>query len=262
MQNIIKALNYQVKRDIVTYIAIIVGALTAIIPIVDSDVGSLAELNGGLYSKTYLGIMFIMSYILACVIVACITGKDMGDKTINYEVMSGHSRAEVYFSRVVVSLVWDIAIVIVLSLLPMIIFTAINGWGNNITFIQLVPHYLINIGAALRMNCFVLMITSIMRHPVAGGFIAYGTINVSLVPIMILQDLLDIEFPHFLAMSDVFYLSELSNMRVIVEGGEKIAKYDMHIENSYAIWSIVIAVVVSAVYLLLGYLAFKKRDMR
>ena len=262
MNNIIKSLNYQIKRDIVTYIAIFAGIAVALLPALEFSAVEIGEINGGLYANYYLGTMMLIPYIMSCLIGACVIGKDMGDKTINYEIMSGHSRGQSFWGRVIAAFVWDIGLCILVSAIPIGLISAINGWGNNIVFAHFAQRYVIIIVSTCRILSFVVLITTLIRHPVAGGFISYGVINFSTIPLILLEELFDKKMYHVLAMSDIFYLSDFINMVSIVENGEKIAKYDLSVPTSFFIVSIIVTFGVSAVYLSLAYLVFKKRDMR
>lgn len=262
MNNIIKSLNYQVRRDIVTYIAIFGGILVAFLPIFEIDAEGIKELNGGMYANQYLALMLLVPYIMSCLIGACVIGKDMGDKTINYEVLSGHPRSQVFWGRVITAFAWDIGLCILVSAVPIALVTLINGWGKNIVFAHFLARYVIIIVGAFRILSFVVLITTVMRHPVAGGFISYGVLNFSTIPLLLLEELFDKKLYHVLAMADIFYLSEFTNMVSMVENGEKIPRYDLSVPSSFFVVSIVVSIAVSAVYLILAYLIFKKRDMR
>ena len=180
MINIIKALNYKMIRSIDTYTSVGVGSLIALIPILMMEGESLGEMNGGLYSQSYLQFMMLLPYLMACILGATAVGMDMGDKTINYEILSGHSRAEVFMARVIVAIAWSVGVTVVVSALPIAIFTIANGWGPNVVFVDVLMQYIINIVAGVRMTGFVILMTTIVRHYIAGLFISYGIINTSL----------------------------------------------------------------------------------
>lgn len=262
MINIIKAVNYQIKRDIVTYIAIGGGLLMALIPFMEMGIDGISKMNGGIYARAYMSNMMFTPYIMSCLIGACIIGKDMGDKTINYEVMAGHSRSEVFAARVILAYVWDIGLCILVSALPICVMTLINGWGNNIVFADAVARYIVNIAAAFRINAFVILITTILRHPAAGGFVSYGILNMSMLPLLVLSEFMEFKLYHVFAMADILYMSFVSNMRVIVEEGAKITVYDMALDNGFLAGAIIVPLVVSIVYIGLAYLVFKKRDLK
>lgn len=262
MINIIKAVNYQIKRDIMTYVAICVGLLMAFLPLMEVGIDSIKEMNGGLYSRAYMSFMLFVPYIMSCLIGASTIGKDMGDKTINYEVMAGHSRGEVFAARVILAFAWDIGLCILVSAIPIGIVTLINGWGRNVVFADIAARYMVHITSAFRINAFVILVTTIMRHPAAGGFISYGILNMSMLPLLVLNEIVEVKIYHVFAMADILYMSFISNMRVIVENGNKIPVYDMALDKGFLTGAIVIPLVVSAVYVVLAYLVFKKRDLK
>lgn len=262
MINIIKALNYKMIRSIDTFVSVGVGILIALMPILMMGGESLRDINGGMYSQSYLQVMMLIPYLMACILGATAVGMDMGDKTINYEILSGHSRAEVFMARVIVAIGWSVGTTIVVSALPIAIFTIANGWGPNVVFVDVLMQYIINIVAGVRMTGFVILMTTIVRHYIAGLFISYGIINTSLIPVMVLDELLKKEIPHVLAMSDVYYLSGISNMMSVVENGEKIEKYDLSVDTGFFLVSILVALAMSAVYVIVAYFIHKNRDMK
>lgn len=107
MRNIIKALNYQTKTDNVTYYSLFVVLFLAVISFIDAD---LSELTGSMYiaamGESYFALLPVFVILMLGV---RILGWDYGDKTMNYEILSGHHRREVYFARVIVSHIWCIA---------------------------------------------------------------------------------------------------------------------------------------------------------
>lgn len=262
MINIIKALNYAIKRDVLTYISIVGGLLLALIPFLAVGDRGISALNGGMYMNIYTGVMLFLPYIMSCIIGAKIIGSDMGDKTINYEVMSGHSRIEAFWGRVATAYIWNISICIVVSALPIGIVTLVLGWGNNFVFSQLFIKYLINIASSLRIMGLVVIFTTITNHPVAGGFITYGVLNLSMLPMMLISEFLDTKIYHVFAMSDILYMSEILNTVTIVHGEEMVEKYVLNVSPRFCIESILITFLVSVIYLLFAFGIFKKRDMR
>lgn len=58
--------------------------------------------------------------------------RDFSDKTINYEIMAGHGRREIFFSRVIVSMLQGgIGGTLMLFIVP-VIYTIRVGWGGSI----------------------------------------------------------------------------------------------------------------------------------
>ncbi|MBP1549570.1 MAG: hypothetical protein J6A05_06155, partial [Oscillospiraceae bacterium] len=103
MRNIIKALNYQTRTDNVTYYSILLGIFLTIFGMLDFDMtgSEYVALNGESIS--------LLPVFLILMLGVRILGWDYADKTMNYEILSGHHRREVYFARVIVAHIWCIA---------------------------------------------------------------------------------------------------------------------------------------------------------
>ena len=128
MRNIIKALNYQTRTDNVTYYSILLAIFLTIFGMLDFDMtgSEYLALNGESIS--------LLPVFLILMLGVRILGWDYADKTMNYEILSGHHRREVYFARVIVAHIWCIVFCVGFMLLPIIIFTIINGCGETMDF--------------------------------------------------------------------------------------------------------------------------------
>ena len=96
MWNLLKALNYQTKRDNVTIYAVIIGLLMSAMMFIDVDI---AETDGGQFAAVSGEVLPMALAYMMIILITRICGWDQTDKTINYEILSGHSRASVYFQE-------------------------------------------------------------------------------------------------------------------------------------------------------------------
>lgn len=127
MWNVIKAQAYQLMRDKLAWggflFAILINGLLSILNIDEIESGSEFAIGMGSVS-VLLGMMVLL------IIVANVMAKDFTDKTLNYEILSGHSRWEVFFGRFLVAMVAGVmAGFFVLIFMPCVI-TMIFGWGD------------------------------------------------------------------------------------------------------------------------------------
>ena len=105
MYNIIKAQMYQLIRENATYYTFLggLGALLFLyISLSDSNI-EIAEVTGSELLVQGTSSMVLM--FVAMLFTVRICGGDMGDKTINHEMLTGISRAKIYGGRIIVSVI-------------------------------------------------------------------------------------------------------------------------------------------------------------
>lgn len=165
MWNIMRAQIYQTMRNKMTwfifFFAIALNAVFSFGFIVDNEEG----LNGSL-TVASLGSMYCMTGLLFLMVFAAdITGKDFTDKTINYEILSGHSRNEVFFGRfIVAAVVGSIGALFIMLLFPCLI-TLLSGWGNTMELQGVVFRYILVFVTLFRVVCEVTLITFLTKNP-------------------------------------------------------------------------------------------------
>ncbi|MDE5873976.1 MAG: ABC transporter permease subunit, partial [Lachnospiraceae bacterium] len=131
MWNIMKAQNYQIKGDNLIIYGLLFSLLLPVAGLLLDDT-ALDYMTGSVYAVSMFSFLPYIFMIISLIIVTRIIGWDMNDKTINYELLSGHSRAQVFFGRVIMSLVWTIIASVIVAVIPLVIFTIINGWGHSL----------------------------------------------------------------------------------------------------------------------------------
>ncbi|MBE5881218.1 MAG: hypothetical protein E7289_02730 [Lachnospiraceae bacterium] len=136
MWNLMKGLNYQIKRDNFTIYAILFSGFLAIgigfySALVEEGM-AFSEISAGLFLAKNAEFMVVGCLVLCCVLVARIVGWDMTDKTINYEILAGNSRNHVFGARVILTILWCLGISALYLILPLLVLSFCNGWGSNL----------------------------------------------------------------------------------------------------------------------------------
>lgn len=126
-----KSMHYFAKRDIPLLVALItllsVPVIAAFYSVAGGD--TIRDMTGCRYVTGIAPNLSLFALIACMLISSRIAGADAGDKTLNYELLSGHGRAESYFGRAFAGLWWGGVLVFVLQWLPVVYFTICNGWG-------------------------------------------------------------------------------------------------------------------------------------
>ena len=139
MINIFKSQNYQLRHDMFSVIAVI------ILTIVSFYMAFFDSVTGG-EKYSFLGEQIPMLWIAICLIFgARIAAWDFNDKTINYELMMGHSRKTMYWGRFLTALLWCFVLCMMVVVIPLMASSLRNGWGNNVDFVNAISRLLLAI---------------------------------------------------------------------------------------------------------------------
>lgn len=173
MWNIIKSQWYQLIRDKRvrgTFIVTLLfnGAITF------ANIDTFGEdIRGGLITADLGSFYGIMGLLYMLVLIAFVMGTDFVDKTLNYEILSGHSRKEVLFGRfIVAALTGSIGAIIVMIFFPCVL-TAVFGWGSVPESGGVFWRYVLVFVMLLRIACELAFISVIVKNPYVVIFAGY-----------------------------------------------------------------------------------------
>ena len=211
MWNVIKAQNYQIKRSNSTWYVILFGL--AMYVLACFDIGSLefSEITGSAYFMQISGMWPFVGVALMLVLTCKVCGGDLTDKTLNYEILGGHSRRKIYFGRCVVAMLWSFGVGYLMVLIPVLFFTVINGWGNYASGKMVLTCYGLAAFPFLRLLCGIVMLTFLVRNMYAAGILGWTFYSFSMLAVMILQEVKDISFTVQLGGANLMKLLDFSN---------------------------------------------------
>ncbi len=254
MRNIIKSLNYQTRTDNVTYYSILLAIFLTIFGVLDFDMtgSEYVALNGESIS--------LLPTFLILMLGVRILGWDYADKTMNYEILSGHHRREVYFARVIVAHIWCIAFCVVFMLLPVLVFTLINGWGETMDFGGMALRFALAIFPMIRIVCQYVLLVFLVKSAYIAWAAGYLLSMFSMLIPMLLEELMQIKFTYQLANTNLMKLFTF-NQSIGYVNGEDVTIYHTELESSVIIGTIGVSVAVSVICLVLGYAIFRKSDV-
>ncbi|MGN0578328.1 MAG: hypothetical protein ACI4J4_06890 [Ruminiclostridium sp.] len=260
MYNLIKALNYQTRRDNFLFYSVLAGCFSYILTIiVYSEHGDLSKLSGGeavaAFGSSCAGLVFFV-----LVLTARICGWDYGDKTMNYELLSGHSRAAVFWSRSIVSLVWCIPVGFLIMVLPTAVLTLINGWGDNMDFGGAAIRFLLTIFPLFRLTCEFILLTFIVKNCYLSMVLGFILTEITQIAVLFITDMSKIEITYQLAISNLTALFEFNDKMGYVNGKD-ITVYQTGLEPEFILGTILFSLGVGIICLVIGSLLFKKRDI-
>ena len=268
MWNLLKATAAQTKRDkilwlIAAFFCLIFPGFMILTDLV-MDAGIFTNMTGSAAAGTWLESTAFLMPMMVFIMTGRICGWDLRDKTANYEILFGHKRASVYFSRFLIASAVCIFFATVLMLLPPLLMTAFMGWGASMTFGTMMQHYLLALPVVLRIVCLFTMLAFLVEHDVAvfaiGFFVNMGQ--------MILIVLLEVSGN---GMKLSWHTSLICLMRNVLDfsnttggmlDGKEITVYKAALEQSAVTETLLSAVGFGLLWLLLGYLIFRRRDLK
>lgn len=261
MWNIMKAMNYQVRRDNVVIYALLAGIFLPFLNVIIETGFDLDAIYGGLFVAQFGTTYTIVLAVVFVILVPRICGWDATDKTLNYEIMAGHSRKEVYFGRVIVSSVWSMLSGIVIMVLPVLVLTMMNGWGENVNVLDVVIRYLLVLFPMFRLICELVLLTFLLRNCYAAMLIGWMFFGVSMIGSMVYVELTEKKLTVQLAVSNLTTLFGFDNYKLEYIGGEDIPVFSAGLSSSVIGSTILVSLLVGAACLAIGYVVFRKRDM-
>ncbi len=263
MINIIKSINYSTKRDIAVIITLISTIVIPIIAFADSvRSGALFRdiTPSFLYGEQYFSEMFAVYSIAVLILTSKAVGGDAGDKTINFELMSGHGRGISFAARTISGFLWGTVLVGIAFYLPMLIMGVINGWGLETDMNNVLLRSVLAVFPMIRMTAFIILVTSVLRS--AGKGIAIGYVifmGVSLVW-SILQET-EVKLADYISgLSNGAMLFMPDNYKEKIIEGMKVKIIDTAVSGETAVKTILISLVMTAVYITAAYMNYKKKD--
>lgn len=202
--------------------------------------------------------------ISAALAVAMISGSDFNDKTINYELTSGRSRAASFFGRAIPVLITAPLIAEAVAAVPFLLYGLLFGTGDVVPVSEIVRRFLLMLLPYIRMTAFCLMIVFITKTPFSAIIVsmlapAFGLGQVSDGALPMLDKLKT--HPFLLAPAGIGRLGEFDSWYTYDLSLKQYFTYDPALPAS-TVWPIIVsAVIMTAVYLVIGYHYFHADDM-
>lgn len=257
MGNIIKAMNYQIKNDKVTYFCVLLALFLSCSNLIGSD---LSEVTG----SSFIGMAGDMTALLPMfgilILSVRICGWDYTDKTINYEILSGHIRRDVYFARVIAAHVWCILICLACMIVPVLIFTAVNGWGDTMDLKGMMLRFTLTVFPMIRMVSQYVLLVFLTKNAYVSWAAGYMVTMFSIMIPMILKEILSFEFTFHFACTNIMKFFTFNQSMGYVNN-EDIVVFDTSLESSFVAGTIVVSLLISVVCIASGYFFFKKSDV-
>ena len=265
MINLIKAQQYRTRRDYTTYIIIFVGMVIytffMLVTISDSSEGAS---DASHYFFTSATSQAVVGNLLIMTLTTLISGSDMLDRTMNFELLDGSKRSRVYFSRFIVSLCWALGVVYAMVLIPIMFMGVFKGWGNLISVADFAKRMVLLLFPYVRMIALYTSLTFIIGDYRAVFAIGFILCQFELLAEMIIQELtkLPTYVRAFFSVSAVNVLMDVDNLGFDYVDAKDITVIKDTLTTSDKILCAGICAAMTVIILVIGLKVFKKKDLK
>lgn len=264
MWNVIRAQMYQLKRDKMVwgifFFALILSGIFTFTNLVDFE----GELSGSLVVANMGNMYCITGMIVILVTVANVVGKDFTDKTLNYEILSGHSRREVFFGRFIVAAIAGmVGSFLVMVLIP-VVLTLVFGWGTTMNLQGVISRYALVFITLFRIVCELTFVTILTKNP----YLTYLT-GFVFAYIQFIVSMAKMEFPDWFAnknsvLFSVWHCLDLLNFQdwttfLPDESGQIL--FQSAVEPPTVFLSIGTSLTAGVIIMILSYVFFRHSDL-
>lgn len=254
-----KAQLIQLSKDkICRFIFVGVLVVTFLIVVMMADMASGdIKVTGGEQAVMLLTMTQLLAQFFMYLFTAQACGADFMDKTCNYEIMSGHTRRDVFFGRAIPALVIGTLGTMLLIAAPVVAEVIIlGGWGDKVSLTDMLLRFLLMAFPIARVICEFIFLTFIIKNP-------YIVMGISYMLCVILGMNIPVTRDHcfVLGMSNMNAITVIDQWHSFGLGGDLYYIYETGLTADFVLPTIIVSVVIGAAALLLGYTFFRNDDM-
>ncbi|MBO4390980.1 MAG: hypothetical protein J5825_09010 [Lachnospiraceae bacterium] len=261
MLNIIRSLTYFVKRDPVLLLTLFTCLVFPFVNVFVSGADMpFSDVTGSVYAIGHgadMG-MFLMFGIM--VLTTRISGTDCADKTINYELMMGHSRVRAYYARVLVSGLVGGGLLWIISLLPLGLLTLLNGWGSNGDMFNILLRAALSLLPFLRMATLFSVMTLVLGGFGKGLVFSFLFFDMESLAVSMIEEYTSFRFGALLGYSDIQDMLLYNNCKSVVVDGHIVNLYETGMAPGRILASVIGAVISILIISVAGCIWFRRKD--
>jgi len=265
MYNIIKGINYYGRKDLPVFVTVFFMFTLPLISAFElSGSGTEFEyISTSVYFTESFGDLSFLVILLTIIITARIVGSDLGDKTLNYEIMGGHKRFQVYFGRTAAGILWGAVLPWLVMALPFIYFTVLNGWNKHMVYTdpeEIIFRFLLLLFPLFRLTVIYIVTTFITKSAGKAMIFIYLVVDVLIMIAEIMDSFFDIKLHYWTAVTSFQDLSVVSNSRSMVIEGKEYMFFDGSLSTGYIAGTVAVNLILGIIYMTIGYVIFKRKD--
>ncbi len=261
MKNIMKAQLYQVgKSKFLLLLVFVFCFIQFSVMLGEVNYYDTVKTAGSLIAG--MGSMLLFGAIpLAVLITAEFCGADFMDKTVNYELLGGYRRKDVYFAKAVLSIVFGILAAMLASMIPFVVAMAAGGgFGEELSGGWLLVRYLLLVFPFFNLICMFVCITFVVKN---GPVVMGGGLVVCFTTVFMTDMVPPAENAALWSFSGMLQkLTDFSSWSTYALVGEReITMYRSALELGDIVSMAVMCVLTGCLFLWIGYRYYLKDDL-
>ena len=257
MKNIISSVCYNLRHSkfffVIYLLTAVMLAFSAMINVDEKGCGLVIAENGTVY--------WGLSGFIVALAVGIICDDDHMDKTINYEILSGHSRFSIFMARSLFAILFAASAATVINFVPLAAGTMLKGFGDMLVLKDVIIRQLMCFFPYLRLAAFFTVICFIIKNSyvvMAAGFLI-SEIGMALV------DILDHGKSIYTGIFNLGLLGDFSAWVIYnldpANGIIYYGRFKSELEMDVIVGTIVVSLVMTVFYLFMAYGIFRRDDM-
>ena len=264
MLNIIRSVNYGLRRDagvIISVIAMIIlpfFILTAVS--IASGTASKDLTPSFMVGTQLLGMIFAFSFVGITIISCKAMGMDGSDKTINYEIMSGHRRFKIFAGRTIAGIMWGTVLILIIDSIPVLVFYLANGWGKETDPLDIIFRMLLLFFPILRLSAFGMMLASVFSSAGKGIAAGFGAFMITDIIESVLAEGLDFKTDYVFGFINILSLLIPQNSREFIIDGKPVTVFETAVTGKMIYMTVLASLFFTVLYLTVSYILFRKKD--
>ncbi|MBR1598660.1 MAG: hypothetical protein IJ661_07120 [Lachnospiraceae bacterium] len=262
MKDIISSELYSIRKTGTTiriYILFIfIMILVTVVNIINDDKG-FRSAEGCIVGNPTLPTTF--SVFIIGFIVAAFCGEDFRDKTENYEVMSGHSRAQIFLGRSIPAILAAGIGGTLLAFLPLISGSIIFDTGDLVPVGDIIIRQLLFVFPFMRLAAFFVFVTFMVKSNFVTMILGFLVFNAHAV----MSDMITNNKNYLISLFNLNLLTDYPGWSLYnVSGNGGVIEYTAYksaVTPELIIGTIVVSLLMIFVYMLAGYAFFRRDDL-
>lgn len=260
MKSILKSQFYQMKlpyiwKKLLPILLVFNFLIIYVNVVLDEGFEGLSEfVVGGEYGN-------LLSFVVIFIVIATaeICGNDFADRTINHELLSGHSRKDVFWGRAVAAIGVSLISALFLMIIPLVAFAAMGYWGDAITLTGMVLRVVLCMFPLMKVSCEMILLTCIVKNGLLASVIGF----VVTVIVGVIGGMKALGCPYLISGSNLLKLFRFDGWSTYrMKDLKEFAVYESMVDSKDAVLTIIISILAGALFLWIGYKFFEKDDLK
>lgn len=259
MWDIVRSVFYTCRKKSIMKIIFVLVLLCSCSPLISFSFYALGYEGptAGEFSATYMPIINTFAQLFIIINTCYVCTMDFGDKTANSELVTGHTRFEVFSARIIAALITSVAGFLLCFIIPAVAASVMWGWGSCIYLSDLIFRWFILIFPAARIVVEIAALSFIIRKPSAAFItviMAFFCINsgISYAGTSSENCILGITNLNELSIVNSWFTYGLDNTWIT---------FDAAVAPSFIAGTIIISAAASALFFFIGYTFFRYDDI-